>query len=87
MWGGFSNGERLCCSLFAPTAHSSPQNLLTCHLIYQEHDGVKIAFLAALKTLNLERSTPDMIAMSIHTSCTSDLARSISWSRTILTMG
>jgi hypothetical protein len=22
--------------VFAPTAHSSPQNLLTCHLIYQQ---------------------------------------------------
>jgi hypothetical protein len=36
MWSGFSNGEWLCCSLFAPIAYLSPQNLLTCHLIYQQ---------------------------------------------------
>ncbi len=34
MGSGFSNGEWLCCSLFALIAHSSPENLLTCHLIY-----------------------------------------------------
>src|SRR6266571_3942921 len=35
MGSGFSNGSWLYCSLLAPIAHSSPQNLLTCHLIYQ----------------------------------------------------
>jgi hypothetical protein len=35
MGSGFSNGEWLCCSLFASSAHSSRRNLLTCHLIYQ----------------------------------------------------
>ena len=25
----------MCCSLFAPSAHSSPENLLTCHAYYQ----------------------------------------------------
>ncbi len=34
MGSGFSNGEWLCCSRFALSAHSSPENLLTCHLIY-----------------------------------------------------
>jgi hypothetical protein len=34
MGGGFSNGSWLSCSLLALIAHSSPQNLLTCHLIY-----------------------------------------------------
>src|SRR5260221_451342 len=33
-WSGFSRCQWLSCSLFAPTAHSSPENLLTCHLIY-----------------------------------------------------
>jgi hypothetical protein len=33
MGSGFSNGKWLCCSLFALSAHSSPENLLTCHLI------------------------------------------------------
>jgi hypothetical protein len=36
MGSGFSNGSWLSCSLFAPIAHLSPENLLTCHLIYQE---------------------------------------------------
>jgi hypothetical protein len=34
MWSGFSSGEWLCCSLFTLIAYSSPENLLTCHLIY-----------------------------------------------------
>jgi hypothetical protein len=33
--GGFSLYQWLSCSLFAPSAHSSPQNLLALHLIYQ----------------------------------------------------
>jgi len=35
MWSDIPNGEWLCCSLLALIAHLSPQNLLTCHLIYQ----------------------------------------------------
>jgi type I restriction enzyme, R subunit len=34
--GCFSNDQWVCCSLFAPSAHSSPENLLTYHLIYQQ---------------------------------------------------
>jgi hypothetical protein len=35
MGSGFSHGQWLCCSLFAPIAHSWPSNLLRLHLIYQ----------------------------------------------------
>jgi hypothetical protein len=34
MGSGFSRRIHPQCSLFAPIAHSSPENLLTCHLIY-----------------------------------------------------
>ena len=34
MGSGFSNGQWLCCSRFAPSAHLSPENLLTCHAYY-----------------------------------------------------
>ena len=40
MGSGFSNGEWLCCSLFALIAHSSPENLLTCHLIYHQNPSI-----------------------------------------------
>jgi hypothetical protein len=32
---GFSDDQWLCCSLFAPSAHSWPENLLTLHAYYQ----------------------------------------------------
>src|SRR5260221_7386102 len=35
MGSGLSNREWVCCSLFAPIDHSSPENLITRHLIYQ----------------------------------------------------
>ena len=34
MGSGLSNREWVCCSLFAPIDHSSPENLITRHLIY-----------------------------------------------------
>jgi hypothetical protein len=33
--GGFSSNQWLCCSPFAPIAHSWPENLLTFQVIYQ----------------------------------------------------
>jgi hypothetical protein len=33
-WSGFSSCQWLSCSRFAPSAHSSRENLLTCHFIY-----------------------------------------------------
>jgi hypothetical protein len=39
---GFLKHYWLCCSLFAPSAHLSPENLLTCHLIYQDHQTEKV---------------------------------------------
>lgn len=35
LWSRSSGYQWLCCSLLALIAHLSPQNLLTCHLIYQ----------------------------------------------------
>jgi hypothetical protein len=51
--GGFSSNQWLSCSLFAPIAHFSPQNLLTLHAYYhlagrvREKDAHLTVFFAA----------------------------------------
>jgi hypothetical protein len=55
---GFPGYQELSCSLLAPSAHSSPQNLLTCHAIYHLDDGFAATSEAADGGEGLEQDKP-----------------------------